>query len=159
MTVAAPLAVFLFVCMSLSWFEYRQRRRAIGRRSGSWVGIRVVGSIPNQANLERCLVGAAETDLAGQPVLESIHAIRTLLLYQAQTASTRVVMVTSAAEGEGKTTLASHLAGSLAGALGRKTLLIDADLRSRPCINYSRPHCNPASARCCGRSRGPADSI
>jgi capsular exopolysaccharide synthesis family protein len=41
----------------------------------------------------------------------------------------RVVMVTSAGEGEGKTSLASHLAASLARAW-RKTLLIDADLRN-----------------------------
>jgi len=39
-----------------------------------------------------------------------------------------VLMVTSAETGEGKTTLASHLASSLSRA-GRKTLLIDGDLR------------------------------
>ncbi len=127
-TAAAPIAVFFLTCMGLAWVEYRQRRIQCAGEVAHGLGIRVVGSIPNQANLERCLVGAGETELAGQPVLESIDAIRTLLLYQAQTASTRVVMVTSAVEGEAKTTLASHLAGSLARA-GRKTLLIDADLR------------------------------
>src|SRR5262249_22586444 len=40
-----------------------------------------------------------------------------------------VVLVTSALGGEGKTSLASHLATSLARAW-RKTLLIDADLRN-----------------------------
>ena len=40
----------------------------------------------------------------------------------------RVVMVTSATSGEGKTSLAAHLAASLARA-GHKTLLLDGDLR------------------------------
>jgi capsular exopolysaccharide synthesis family protein len=49
-------------------------------------------------------------------------------MHIAQTASIRVVMVTSAGAGEGKTSLASHLAVSLARA-GQQTLLVDADMR------------------------------
>src|SRR5262249_36273518 len=59
-------------------------------------------------------------------VIESIDAIRTVLLRDPD--ANRVLMVTSAEGGEGKTTLAGHLAGSLARA-GRKTLLLDGDLR------------------------------
>ncbi len=62
-------------------------------------------------------------------MLESIDATRTMLVHAARTGSHRVVMITSAVGGEGKTSLASHLATSLARS-GLRTLLIDADLRS-----------------------------
>jgi capsular exopolysaccharide synthesis family protein len=92
--------------------------------------MRVVGAVPPlsspiSASLMGVEDGSTEWDETG---LESIDAIRTLLLRDASLQRTRVVMVTSAVVGEGKTTLASHLAGSLARA-GRKTLLVDCDLR------------------------------
>jgi capsular exopolysaccharide synthesis family protein len=62
-------------------------------------------------------------------LLESIDATRTMLIHAAHTGNHRVVMITSALSGEGKTSLASHLATSLARS-GLRTLLIDADLRS-----------------------------
>jgi capsular exopolysaccharide synthesis family protein len=63
-------------------------------------------------------------------------------LHKARSDSLRVVMVTSATGGEGKTSLSSHLAASLARA-GRRTLLLDADLR------------NPAIHRLFGVERSP----
>jgi capsular exopolysaccharide synthesis family protein len=60
---------------------------------------------------------------------ESVDAIRTLVLHTARADDLRVLLVTSAVAGEGKTSLASQLAASLARAW-RKTLLIDGDLRN-----------------------------
>jgi capsular exopolysaccharide synthesis family protein len=62
-------------------------------------------------------------------LLESIDATRTMLIHSARAGNHRVVMVTSALSGEGKTSLASHLATSLARS-GQRTVLVDADLRS-----------------------------
>lgn len=127
---ASPLAIFFAVCMGLSWLEFRKRRVRSAGEISRGLGIRVVGAIPRVPHLERQLVPpAGESELEGTPVMESIDAIRTRLLHEATTRSTRVVMVTSAGAGEGKTTLASALATSLARA-GRRTLLLDADLRS-----------------------------
>jgi polysaccharide biosynthesis transport protein len=61
-------------------------------------------------------------------LIESVDATRMMLLHTAQPQSFRVVMITSATVGEGKTSLSCHLAVSLARS-GRRTLLIDADLR------------------------------
>jgi polysaccharide biosynthesis transport protein len=127
-TIAAPIVVWLTVCMALAWVEYRQRKIHTAGEVARGLGIRVVGAVPRLPNLERHIVGVGDPDMEGHPVLESIDAIRTLLLHDAAAQGTRVVMVTSAVEGEGKTTLAGHLASSLARA-GRKTLLVDADLR------------------------------
>jgi succinoglycan biosynthesis transport protein ExoP len=62
-----------------------------------------------------------------------------MLMHAARVASYRLVLVTSAVGGEGKTSLSSHLATSLARS-GQRTLLIDGDLR-RPMVHrlYDQP--------------------
>jgi capsular exopolysaccharide synthesis family protein len=64
---------------------------------------------------------------------EAIDSVRTVLLNQQKKTPMTIIMVTSALGGEGKSTLSSHLAISFARA-GRKTLLIDGDLR-RPRVH------------------------
>jgi capsular exopolysaccharide synthesis family protein len=59
---------------------------------------------------------------------ESVDAIRTVILHQARTNDLHVIMVTSANSGEGKTTLTTQLAASLARGW-KRTLVIDGDLR------------------------------
>jgi capsular exopolysaccharide synthesis family protein len=57
-----------------------------------------------------------------------MDATRTMLVHAVQNEGLRVVVVTSAVKGEGKTLLCTHLAGSMARS-GFRTLLIDADFR------------------------------
>ena len=66
-------------------------------------------------------------------LIESVDATRTMLLHASRVNSIRVVMITSALQGEGKSSLSCHLAASLARA-GRQTLLIDCDFR-RPSVH------------------------
>jgi polysaccharide biosynthesis transport protein len=62
---------------------------------------------------------------------EAICTLRSTIMLDRLARTLRSIMVTSAAPGEGKSTCAAHLAMAHA-AQGRKTLLIDADLRC-PC--------------------------
>src|SRR5262249_13723032 len=115
------LAVLALVALGIALLEFRARRIRTAEEVATGLGIRVVGAVPQ-------LKGPAGQD-GQQGVVESIDAIRTLLLHDASVEAARGGMVTSAGAGEGKTTLACSLADSLARA-GRKTLLIDCDLRS-----------------------------
>src|SRR5206468_1146847 len=94
-------------------------------------GLRLVGTVPPPPDA-RARAAAAGADW--QMVLtESVDVIRTLLLHGFRGGPARTVMVTSAQGGEGKTSLAGHLGGSLARG-GFRTLLIDGDLR-RPSVH------------------------
>lgn len=66
-------------------------------------------------------------------VAEAYRIIRTNLAFGSIDTTLKVLQVTSAVKGEGKTTTAANLAISLASA-GSKTLLVDADLR-RPALH------------------------
>ena len=80
---------------------------------------------------------------------ESVDNFRTILLQQSRADAPKVLMVTRAGDREGKTTVASHLAASLARS-GRRTLLVDGDLRS-PTIHamFSAGRSSQACAKCC----------
>src|SRR5262249_38234559 len=116
------------VCFGVAWLEFRRRRVQSSEEVATGLGIRVVGAVPASPDVEQIINAPAEEQLEGHAVLESVDAIRTLLVHDAHVDATRLLMVTSAEAGEGKSTLASHLASSLSRA-GRKTLLIDGDLR------------------------------
>src|SRR5262249_48991059 len=108
--------------------EYQaQRVNGTGELS-TRTGLRVLGTVPNLSALSNTknLNGSA----ALQGVLaESVDSIRTMLLSQSRSDAQGVILVTSAGDREGKTTVASHLAASLARS-GRRTLLVDGDLRA-----------------------------
>ena len=128
MTLFAGIAGFVLGSGAIVGFEYKAHRLNSGGELSSRTGLRVLGTVPNLEALSRAkgLNGAA----AMQGILaESVDNFRTILLQQSRADAPKVIMVTSAGDREGKTTVASHLAASLARS-GRRTLLVDGDLRS-----------------------------
>jgi capsular exopolysaccharide synthesis family protein len=75
----------------------------------------------------------AEPSATGQMPLEATESIRSIcasLLLSRSDARPRVIVVTSAAPAEGKTTLSAHLGRAFA-ETGTKTLLVEADMRKQ----------------------------
>ena len=70
-------------------------------------------------------------------LLEAFRGLRTSVLLSSGGRSASSILVTSAQNGEGKTTIAANLATSLA-QMGRRVLLIDADMR-RPTLQKYFP--------------------
>jgi capsular exopolysaccharide synthesis family protein len=101
--------------------EYLRNRLGDAEEIPSRIGVRVIGTIP--------WVGKSRRGRANEYRLaESVDSIRTLIL-QGNRESSRVILVTSAGDREGKSSVAANLAASIARS-DRRTLLVEGSLRN-----------------------------
>ncbi len=122
-------AAFGLAVLGVAGLDFMSRRVNSPAEVAYGLGVRVVGDVPSISGRQRSRLGLNGSSSPLQGILaESIDNIRTALLYRSSAEGIRVALVTSSLEKEGKTTVASQLAASLARS-GRRTLLIDGDLR------------------------------
>ncbi len=132
LSAAAGLFAFVLPCIGLILWDVRAQRINTPDEVSERLGLPIMGSVPIlPSRVTRSLGGSSGRGRWWQALLsESIAGIRANLLHQDDV---RVVMVTSAVGGEGKTTVATQLAMSLARA-GKRTALVDFDL-PRPSVS------------------------
>jgi polysaccharide biosynthesis transport protein len=116
---------FLLALLLVGFLEFQARRIFAPQEVVRGLGMKLVGTVPARPSFRR-----TDRDGRWQALLtESVDSFRTMLLHGVGTDALRTIMITSAVGGEAKTSLAGHLAVSMARS-GRKTLLIDGDLRN-----------------------------
>ncbi len=101
------------------------------------VGAPVLGTVPDDRNARRTPVPPAP-DGTGYARAEAFHRIRTALESRSPIGiegGGRVLVVTSAVPGDGRTTTACNLAAALA-AVGSRVVLVDGDLRGPKVATY-----------------------
>jgi capsular exopolysaccharide synthesis family protein len=128
-SIFGGMAAFALTCLGIAYLEFRNRRLDGPEQVDEGLGIRVVGTLPSLTSRK----ALDPTHPVVAQLTESIDGVRTILMHDSTSKRRQVVLVTSAATMEGRTTVASQLAASLARA-GRRTLLIDGDLR-RPALH------------------------
>jgi capsular exopolysaccharide synthesis family protein len=121
---------FAGVVLAVAVLEFQARKVNSVKEVNDGLGIRVIGELPNiSGRAFRRVRGGKGKNVLKALMAERIDGTRTALIHTTAIDPPRVVMVTSAQPHEGKTTTSSQLAASLARS-GRRTLLIDADVRN-----------------------------
>jgi capsular exopolysaccharide synthesis family protein len=118
------VAFALLMVFGVTLVEFRARRVYTPDDISRGLGMEVLGTLPETPPEGRRVLGGAPLEL-----IEAVDALRARFLHTARQDHVKVLAVASATSGEGKTSLAAHLAASLARG-HRRTLLIDADLRN-----------------------------
>lgn len=131
LAMAGGVGTLGLVFLVFAVIEFHARRITDPKDVSQTLGLELMGTLPAMPRpLLKFWKQPKESRLAlwNNALIESIDSVRSVLLHSPEADRRRVLMVASASAGEGKTTFACQLAGSLARA-GRKTLLIDFDLR------------------------------
>lgn len=123
-TTIGAIAAFCGTCYGLALLEFRRRRLNSPADVDEGLGIRVLGVLPPVASRKSMAPGS----ITAAQLSESIDNVRATLMHDSTSRPRQIVLVASPSSMEGSTTVASHLALSLTRA-GRRTLLIDGDLR------------------------------
>ncbi len=118
------LAAFCLTCYGVALLEFRRRKLNSPEDVDDGLGIRVLGVLPSVASRKSMMPGST----TAAQLSESIDNVRATLMHDSTSRPRQIVLVASPSSMEGSTTVASHLALSLTRA-GRRTLLIDGDLR------------------------------
>ncbi len=151
--------VFGAVVLLLSFLEFRTQRISSTDEVIGGLGIKVVGTVPVTPGGARKSLARTTSRSGSQErlwehqLMESVDTTRIMLTRTAGAETLRVILVTSAMGGEGKTSLSTYLAASLARS-GQRTLLIDGDFR-RPTLH--RIYDQPAAPGFCELMRRECD--
>jgi capsular exopolysaccharide synthesis family protein len=131
MSLAGLAAFFLPFALAVAW-EVRARRISSPDDLEQQLHLAVLGEVARLPSRPRTDLRGAETRIGSELRIfeESIDSLRTTLTLSENLRDMRILAITSAANHEGKTSVASQLAMSLARATGKTTLLIDGDMRS-----------------------------
>ncbi len=127
------------------------------------LGLSVVGHVPVIANKtiatgSTAAAGLCTVHLPKGQSSEAFRLVRTALFFGARSGNLKVVQVTSPDQGDGKSTVSANLAVAVAQS-GRRTLLIDADMR-RPTVHRLFGLSNDLGvANVIGEHLEPADAI
>src|SRR5262249_44067785 len=152
MTLLGLVGVFVLGYGALVVWEYRTRRVTHADDAAAGLGLRLLGTVPPAGARVRAYRNGVDPQRA---FAEAIDTTRTMLLYgNPSDRRVRTVLVTSAVDGEGKTSLAGHLAISLTRA-GYTTLLVAGDGRAPSAHNLFGL---PASPGLCEVLRGQVDA-
>ena len=115
--------------------EFHARRMTEPQDVSETLGLNLLGTLPAMPKPLLFWKQPKESRKAvwNNALIESIDSVRSILLHSSEGENRQVLMIASASPGEGKTTFACQLAGSMARS-GRKTLLVDFDIR-RPRVH------------------------
>ncbi|MFM9961954.1 MAG: polysaccharide biosynthesis tyrosine autokinase [Planctomycetaceae bacterium] len=135
LTSAAGVGGLGLVFLIFSVMEFHTRRITDPKDLVQTMGLELLGTLPAMPKPLLRMGGpaASRTAMWNNALIESVDSIRSILLHSDDAERRQILMIASATAGEGKTTFACQLAGSLARS-GRKTLLVDCDLR-RPRVH------------------------